>query len=150
MFRRRLFLQIYLAILASLFAVVVTTMLVFWIAGPERFDRDVYHMTSKLAWLSLAPVEAPPEEQQAKVIMLGEELDIDISLYNAQRELIAVLLEERLGAHQRRRRDAAMGRGPFLETPRRRSRDADHDRGQRTEHPRTASSGSTARSGRSG
>lgn len=89
MLRRRLYLQIYLTIIASLIAVAVLSGVLWAIFGGNQLTREAMDVGGRLAQLSLPAADAPDENQRAAVERLGRELDIDISLFDSQRRLIA-------------------------------------------------------------
>ena len=89
MFWRRLYLQIYFTIIASLVIVVVLSGLLWVLFGRDHFDREVFDVAGRLAYLSLPAADAPESLQQEAVERLGRELDIDISLFDRQRRLLA-------------------------------------------------------------
>ncbi len=89
MLRRRLYLQIYFTIVASLVIVVVLSGLLWILFGRDDFDRDLYDITGRLAYLSLPAADAPGSLQREAVERLGQELGIDISLFDRHRRLIA-------------------------------------------------------------
>jgi signal transduction histidine kinase len=89
MFKRRLYLQIYFTIIISLVMVVVVAGLFWFLFGRDQFNREVFDLTSRLAYLSLPRADAPEHVQQRAVERLGRELNIDISLYDRRRRLIA-------------------------------------------------------------
>ena len=89
MLRRRLYLQIYFTIIASLVIVVVLSGLLWSLFGRDHFDREVFDVTGRLAYLSLPAADAPDSLQREAVERLGRELDIDISLFDRHRRLIA-------------------------------------------------------------
>jgi signal transduction histidine kinase len=89
MLRRRLYLQIYFTIIASLVLVVVLTGVLWSIFGSERLNRESLKITGRLAYLMLPAADAPDARQRAAVDRLGRELNIDISLFDPQRRLIA-------------------------------------------------------------
>ena len=77
--RRRLRLQIYGTIVASLLAVVVITAILWNLFEIDRPDRDVFQMAARLTALTLPETGAPVVQQVAAVKRLGNELDIDIT-----------------------------------------------------------------------
>lgn len=87
--RRRLRLQIYGTIIASLIAVVVLTALLWNLFNIDRPNRDVFQIASRLVALTLPPADAPVDDQRKAVERLGAELNFDITLFNRNRELIA-------------------------------------------------------------
>jgi signal transduction histidine kinase len=86
---RRLYLQIYFTIVASLVIVVVLSGLLWSLFGRDQFNREIFEITGRLAYLSLPAADAPESLQQEAVERLGRELDIDISLFDRQRHLLA-------------------------------------------------------------
>ena len=86
---RRLYMQIYFTIIASLAIVVLLSSLLWVFVGRDRLNRDVFDIVGRLAYLSLPAVDAPADRQRAAVQRLSRELDIDISLYSPGRRLIA-------------------------------------------------------------
>ena len=89
MLRRRLHLQIYGTIIASLITVVVLTAVLWSTFAQDRFDRDVFDTVGKLVALNLPPTEAANSQQQAAVHRLSRELDIDVALFDRNRAPIA-------------------------------------------------------------
>ncbi len=89
MLRRRLYLQIYFTIIASLVIVVVLSGLLWSVFGRDHLNLEVSEIAGRLAYLSLPAADAPDSEQQQAVERLGRELGIDISLFDRQRRLIA-------------------------------------------------------------
>ncbi len=89
MLKRRLYLQIYFAIIASLVIVVVLSGLLWSVFGHDHLDREVFDITGRLAYLSLPAADAPNGVQREAVERLGRELGIDISLFDRHRRLIA-------------------------------------------------------------
>jgi signal transduction histidine kinase len=89
MLRRRLYLQIYGTIIASLITVVVLTALLWSTFARDRFDRDVFETVGRLAALNLPAADAAALEQRAAVHRLSRELEIDIALFDRNRERIA-------------------------------------------------------------
>jgi len=89
MLRRRLYLQIYLTIVASLVLVVVLTALLWNIVGRHGLDRDALNVAGRLVYLALPPADAPLVQQRRALRRLGREVRLDISLFDAQTRLIA-------------------------------------------------------------
>ncbi len=89
MLRRRLYLQIYITIIASLVIVVVLSGLLWGLFGRDHLDSVVYDVAGRLAYLSLPAAHAPGRLQQEAVERLGRELNIDISLFDRDRRLVA-------------------------------------------------------------
>lgn len=86
---RRLYVQIYLTIIASLVLVVVVSGAVWQFAGADRFNREAFDIAGKLAVSSLAPVSARKIEQQRALRKLAENLGIDITLFDENKKLLA-------------------------------------------------------------
>lgn len=89
MLRRRLYLQIYLTIIASLVLVVILSAVLWDIVGRDRVDRDYLAAGSNFASLVLPPSDAPVAEQREMITRLGRELDIDIRLFDPDGQEIA-------------------------------------------------------------
>lgn len=89
MLRRRLYLQIYLTIIASLVLVVILSAVLWDIVGRDRMDRDYLTAASNFASLVLPPSDAPVAEQSEMITRLGRDLDIEIRLFDAQGQEIA-------------------------------------------------------------
>lgn len=85
---RRLYMQIYFTIIASLAIVVVLSSLLWVFIGRDRLNHDVFDIVGRLAYLSLPAATAPARQQEAAVHRLGRELDIDIRLYDSERKLV--------------------------------------------------------------
>jgi signal transduction histidine kinase len=88
MLRKRLYLQIYLTIIASLVAVAVLSGLLWPVFGGDQFGRDALEVGARLVHRTLPPANAPKHAQRRAIERLGDELDIDISLFDRQRRLI--------------------------------------------------------------
>lgn len=89
MLKRRLYRQIYLTILGSLLIVVVLSGLTWNLFGRDRLNREMFEIVGNLAYLSLPAAEAPIAQQNAAISRLGEGLQIDLSLFDPDRNLIA-------------------------------------------------------------
>jgi len=70
MLRRRLYLQIYFTNIASLVIVVVLSGLLWTVFGRDRFNREVFDITSRLAYLSLPAASAPDGSVRANCVEL--------------------------------------------------------------------------------
>jgi len=90
-FLRRLHLQIYATIIASLVLVVVLSALFFAPFAERRFDERIYDISAKLTWLALPPATASREEQARGLDRIARELDIVATLYSADRSVIAAV-----------------------------------------------------------
>lgn len=85
----RLFLKVYLTILASLLMVVIVSALVFR-AGPESEQaRSAFRMAGGVLIASLADPAATPEVQRVAVLRLSRIIKADLALYGATGKLIA-------------------------------------------------------------
>jgi len=89
MIKRRLYLQIYATIFASLLAVVVVSAVLWSIFGRNAIEFDGEDLNKKLAWLLLPPIGAPVTEQQATLNRVGKELGIDLTLFDPNLKVIA-------------------------------------------------------------
>lgn len=86
---RRLYQSIYLAIIASLLAVVLVAGAV-WRFGPEDSPpAHVAEVAGALAAAALPPADAPREVQQQAIRQLAERLDADLALFDSSQQLIA-------------------------------------------------------------
>lgn len=86
---RRLYLQIYLTVIGSLVIVVVLSALMWNVFGRDRQNRDMMELVGTLANLSLPAADAPGSDHAAAVDRLSRELRVDITLYDARRNLVA-------------------------------------------------------------
>lgn len=85
----RLFVKVYLTIVASLLLVVVVSALIFR-GGPEAEQaRGAFRMAGGVLTASLADPQAPAEAQQAAVRRLAGIINADVALYTAEGRLIA-------------------------------------------------------------
>ncbi|NNE23830.1 MAG: HAMP domain-containing histidine kinase [Rhizobiales bacterium] len=89
MLKRRLRLQIYATIIASLITVVVLTALLWNLFNIDNRDRDVFQIAGRLVALTLAPANAPVDRQRAAIERLGSELNVNITLFDRNRKLVA-------------------------------------------------------------
>ncbi len=86
---RRLYVQIYLTIIAALVLVVVISGVLWQFSGADRFNREAFGIAGRLAVELLAPVGAPLERQQRTVHKLAENIGLDISLFDENKKLLA-------------------------------------------------------------
>ena len=89
MFRRRLYLQIYLTIIASLVLVVIVTGATIAFFDRGGFDERVFNITAHLTWKALPPASASREEQAQGLLEMVGNFDMDVTLYDADRRVIA-------------------------------------------------------------
>ncbi|MEP1208915.1 MAG: ATP-binding protein [Rhizobiaceae bacterium] len=89
MIKRRLYLQIYFTIIASLVLVVIVTAGMFALFDRGGFDERVFDVTAHLTWKSLPPATASREEQAQGLLDLVDNFDMDVTLHDANRQLIA-------------------------------------------------------------
>ena len=89
MLKRRLYLQIYLTIIASLVVVVLLTGILWNAFGRDHLNREIFEVAGRIVHLSLPPVSAPQAEQKRALDHLSVELGTDLSLFDYQRNLIA-------------------------------------------------------------
>ncbi len=86
---RRLYLQVYLTIVASLLIVVLLAG-AYWRKGPDPLLlRNAIAMAGDLALYALPPANAPATEQRDAVSRLAERLHLDLTLYAEDRGSIA-------------------------------------------------------------
>lgn len=85
---RKLYLQIYVTILASLVIVVIAAGTLWSLFGRDHFNREVIDIAASLVQVALPAADAPIETQRNAVARVGRELRIDISLFDANRQLI--------------------------------------------------------------
>ena len=86
---RRLYIQIYFTIIASLVIVVVLSSLLWVFVGRDRMNRDVFDIIGRLAYLSMPAADASAGQQRDALQRLGRELNIDVSLFDRDRNLVA-------------------------------------------------------------
>ena len=85
----RLYIKIYLTIVASLLAVVLVSSIV-WRIGNDRFDGPPFsRIGAELVSIALPPADAPAEAQQRRLAEISERLGIDLALFDANRRQIA-------------------------------------------------------------
>ncbi len=89
MIARRLYLQICLLVFASLVAFALLADLLWEEVGHERYESVLFDKTTGLASLLLPPAEAPASAQAAVVQRITEILGFEITLWSADRSLIA-------------------------------------------------------------
>lgn len=89
MLRRRLYLQIYFTIIASLVTVVLVAGLLWDSYGRDRFDREARAIASTLVSRSLASADDTDLAQRQAVERLSRDLDLEISLFDRGRRLVA-------------------------------------------------------------
>jgi len=88
---RRLYLRIYLAVLASLAAFALAAGLLWRTFGEEGPWSQAYEVAATLAQNTLPPASAPKAEQQAALEKLAANLRVDIALFAADRSPLAAV-----------------------------------------------------------
>lgn len=90
MIRRRLYLQIYAAIVASLVLAAILAGIAFAVFDDrdDRPGRTVISLVERTLALALPPAGAPRAEQDAALQRIGADLSIDLALFDAERGLI--------------------------------------------------------------
>ena len=88
MLRRRLRLQIYLTIIASLVTVVVLSGLMWNLFGRDRVEERFDNIVARMVAMSLPEAGAPESEQDRAIDRLGSGLEVDVSLYDSEARLI--------------------------------------------------------------
>lgn len=86
---KRLYFQIYLTVIASLFLVVLAAGAMWRFAGDSGPFAQGMEMAGEVAAAALPPADAPRDVQQQALERLSQRLRADLALYDAQRELIA-------------------------------------------------------------
>ena len=88
MLRRRLYLQIYLTIIASLVTVVILSAVMWNVFGRDQVERPFGDIAARFLALTLPQADAPGAEQRRGIEMLGRELDVDFTLYDSRGRLV--------------------------------------------------------------
>ena len=86
---KRLYVQIYLTVIASLFLVVLAAAAMWHFAGESGPFAQGIEMAGEVAAAALPPADAPRDVQQQALERLSQRLRADLALYDAQREPIA-------------------------------------------------------------
>lgn len=86
---KRLYVQIYLTVVASLFLVVLAAGALWRVAGESGPFAQGMEMAGEVAAAVLPPADAPHEAQQQALERLSQRLRADLALYDAQRAPIA-------------------------------------------------------------
>jgi len=113
MIRRRLHLQIYLTIIASLIAVAMMSAFLLNMFGGRHYDRQVAGISAQLAQAVLPDATAPRAAQQAALERVSDDLQIAATLFDPEWRVLATtapdrtLLPPKWRNHRRHR-----GRGP--------------------------------------
>jgi len=87
---RRLYLQIYATIVASLVLVVILSGILWETLGRERLNRNILDTVSRFVALTLPPADSAISDQQRTIEGLGKDLDIALALFDRSGQLIAV------------------------------------------------------------
>ena len=88
---RRLYIKIYLTLIASLVLMVVLGVVLWEVFDHDGTDSDYLDRAELVAALVLPPADAPVAEQRRFLTRLGSDLDVDIGLYDASGEAIVVV-----------------------------------------------------------
>ncbi len=86
---KRLYVQIYLTVIASLFLVVLAAGALWRFAGESGPFAQGMEMAGEVAAAALPPADSPRDVQQQALERLSQRLRADLALYDAQRQLIA-------------------------------------------------------------
>ncbi len=89
MIKRRLYLQIYFTIIASLVLVVIVAGAIFALFDRGGFDARVFDITAHLTWKALPPASASRAQQAQALKDLVDDFDMEVTLFDADRRLIA-------------------------------------------------------------
>ena len=92
---RRLYLQIYLTLIASLVLMVILSAVLWKIFDGDRDERRFLDVASELVAMSLPPTDAPTEQQRQALETLGKGFKFDVSLFDADGRFIAAYGEPR-------------------------------------------------------
>ncbi|WP_422040514.1 sensor histidine kinase [Roseibium sp.] len=87
---RRLYLQIYATLIASLVLVVIISGVLWEAVGRDRLNRNILDTVSRFVALTLPPDDASRADQQRTIAGLGAELDIALALFDEEGRSIAV------------------------------------------------------------
>ncbi len=93
MIRRRLHLQIYATIIFGLILVVLLTSMFFWLGNRDDTDFEFKEAAGQLAINILPDSDQPVAEQKNALEELFKYIDVNVSLFNQQGELIASIGE---------------------------------------------------------
>lgn len=88
MIRRRLRLQIYFTIVASLVTVVILSVVVWNVVDHDRDEGDFGDVAARVVSLVLPQASAPQSEQQIALDRLGSELDVYLTLYDGNGTMV--------------------------------------------------------------
>src|SRR5215470_10569214 len=88
---KRLYLQFYLTIVASLVLVVVTAGVLFRFAVDVSPAERAFEIAGEVAAAAMPPADAPREAQQRALTRLAERLRVDLALFDAERKPIAAV-----------------------------------------------------------
>ena len=86
---KRLYLQFYLTIVASLVLVVVTAAVLFRLVVETTPAEHAFEMAGEIAAAAIPPADAPREIQQQAIRRLSARLRVDLALFDADRTSIA-------------------------------------------------------------
>ena len=86
---RRLYKQVYLAVVASLIMVVVFGGMLWQFAPQHRPSDEAFEMAGELVATLLPPASESAASQQQAIERLYDRLKIDLALFDSQRELVA-------------------------------------------------------------
>ena len=86
---KRLYIQIYLTVIASLVLVVLAAGAAWRLAGESGPFTQGIEMVGELAAVALPPSDAPRELQQQALVELSQRLRADLTLHDARHQLVA-------------------------------------------------------------
>lgn len=89
MLKRRLYLQIYATIIASIVVVAVLSGIMWNVFGRDRANREIFEIASQLAISTIPDRSAPLYQQRNAILHISRELKTDVSLFDRQFRLIA-------------------------------------------------------------
>ena len=86
---KRLYIQFYLTIVASLILVVVTTAVLFRLVAEAMPAEHAYEMAGEIAAAAIPSADAPRSTQQQAIERLSARLRVDLALFDVDRAPIA-------------------------------------------------------------
>lgn len=89
MIKRRLYLQICAIVFSGLFGFALIATIAWAIIGQDQYDEQLFVKTAALSELLIPDVNEKKAIQQITINRIGKSLDVDISLYGSNEDLIA-------------------------------------------------------------
>lgn len=89
--KHRIYLQIFAIFSVNLFAFTIVSALILFNLDSTEYEGEIFERSSSIANLLIPPADLSKEEQQKAINRIAQEMEINISLFTANKELIVAI-----------------------------------------------------------